>query len=236
MNLAGRTNPKPLPRTRLSRERVLHAAIAVADEVGLESLTMRRLGAHLGVEAMSLYKHVASKDELLDGMIDLVVSEIDLPSAAVDWKTEMRERAYSARRVLASHPWAIGMMESRTELGPAALRYVDAVIGSLRAGGFSVAMAAHAFVVLDSFIYGFVVQEIGMAFDNSDEEAEQIGALEALANEYPHLAAVASEHAAGPGHTYEDEFDFGLKLILDALEAHALVNKPGRRTGKKSAG
>jgi len=197
---------------------------------------MRRLGTHLGVEAMSLYKHVASKDELLDGMVDMVVSQIDLPSATADWKTAMRERAYSARQVLASHPWAIGMMESRTEMGPAALRYVDAVIGSLRAGGFPVAMAAHAFVVLDSFIYGFVVQEIGMAFDNSDEAAEQTGALEALANEYPHLAAVAVEHAAGPGHTYEDEFDFGLKLILDALETHASVDKPVRRPGKKSAG
>jgi AcrR family transcriptional regulator len=215
---------------------VLHAAIAVADEVGLESLTMRRLGAHLGVEAMSLYKHVASKEELLDGMVDMVVSQIDLPSAAADWKTAMRERAYSARQVLASHPWAIGMMESRTEMGPAALRYVDAVIGSLRAGGFPVAMAAHAFVVLDSFIYGFVVQEIGMALDNSDEAAEKTGALEALANEYPHLAAVAAEHAAGPGHTYEDEFDFGLKLILDALETHASVDKPVGRPGRKSKG
>jgi len=220
--LAGRTDPNPRPRTPLSRERVLHAAIAVADQVGLESLTMRRLGRHLGVEAMSLYKHVASKDEILDGIVDIVVGEIDLPSAEADWKTAMRQRAASARQVLASHPWAIGMMESRAAMGPAALRYTDAVIGSLRAGGFSVEMAAHAFLLLDSYIYGFVVQETSFLFDTSEETAEPAGAiLETLpADRYPHLAEMAMEYVTRPGHNYADEFEFGLDLILDGLETH----------------
>jgi len=201
---------------------VLHAAVAVADQVGLESLTMRRLGSHLGVEAMSLYKHVASKDDILDGIVDIVVSEIDLPSTEADWKTAMRQRAFSARQVLASHPWAIGMMESRAAMGPAALRYVDAVIGSLRAGGFSVEMAAHAFVLLDSYIYGFVVQEMSFPFETSEETAEPARAvLQTLpANQYPHLAEMAIEFVTRPGHNYAVEFEFGLDLILDALETH----------------
>ena len=201
---------------------MLHAAIAVADEVGVESLTMRRLGRHLGVEAMSLYKHVAGKDEILDGIVDIVIGEIDLPSAGADWKPAMRQRANSARRVLASHPWAIGMLESRGAMGPAAMRYVDAVIGSLRAGGFSVEMAAHAFLLMDSYIYGFVVQELSFPVGISEENTEPARAvLQTLpANQYPHLAEMAREHVARPGHTYVDAFDFGLGLILDGLETH----------------
>jgi AcrR family transcriptional regulator len=222
LDLASRTDPNPPTRTPLSRERVLHAAIAVADQVGLESLTMRRLGRHLGVEAMSLYKHVASKDEILDGIVDIVVSGIDLPSAEADWKTAMRQRAISARQVLASHPWAIGMMESRAAMGPAALRYVDAVIGSLRAGGFSVETAAHAFLLLDSYIYGFVVQETNFPFDTTEETSEPTEAiLQTLpAAQYPHLAEMAIEYVTRPGHNYADEFKFGLDLILDGLETH----------------
>jgi AcrR family transcriptional regulator len=222
LDLASQTDPNPQPRTPLSKERVLQAAIAVADEVGLESLTMRRLGRHLGVEAMSLYKHVASKDEMLDGIVDIVVGEIDLPSAEANWKTAMRQRAVSARQVLASHPWAIGMMESRAAMGPAALRYTDAVIGSLRAGGFSVEMAAHAFLLLDSYIYGFVVQEMSFAFDTTEETAEPAAALlQTLpADHYPHLAEMAIEYLTRPGHNYADEFEFGLDLIIDGLETH----------------
>src|SRR5947209_20505202 len=133
------------PRIRLSRERVLRAAVALADDTGIGSLSMRKLGDALGVEAMSLYNHVANKDDLLDGMVDFVFSEIDLPSGGADWKTSMRHRGVSARQALARHPWAIGLMESRTSPGPATLRHHDAVIGSLRRGGFSIEMAAHAF-------------------------------------------------------------------------------------------
>ena len=213
----GGKNPKR--RQPLTREKVLAGAIAVADEIGLEALTMRRLGRHLGVEAMSIYKHVADKDEILNGIIDRVIGEVELPAEGADWRVAMKGRALSARRVLVSHPWAIGMMESRATLGPAALTYVDAVIGSLRAGGFSNAMAAHAFLLLDSYIYGFVIQELSMSFGTAEETAEQAGAtLETLpTDQYPHLADMAAEHFASPGFDYTQEFEFGLELILDGL-------------------
>jgi AcrR family transcriptional regulator len=220
MDMASPTDPNPKRRTPLTRERVLAAAVAVADQVGLESLTMRRLGQHLGVEAMSLYKHVANKDEILDGIVDIVIGEIDLPSAQADWRSAMRQRAVSARQVLASHPWAIGMMESRSTMGPAAMRYIDAVIGSLRAGGFSVEMAAHAFLLLDSYIYGFVVQEMGFSLDSPESPGEAAEAtLQALpADQFPHLTEMAAEYATQPGYNYSDEFDFGLDLILNGLQ------------------
>jgi AcrR family transcriptional regulator len=215
----GEIDSNPSERVPLSRERVLHAAVAVADQGGLESLTMRRLGQHLGVEAMSLYKHVASKDEILDGIIDIVVGEIDLPSPGVEWKAAMQQRAISARQVLASHPWAIGMLKSRNAMGSAALRYTDAVIGSLRSGGFSVEMAAHAFWLLDSYIYGFVVQELSLPFPTSEETVERAALQTLPATEYPHLIEMATEHVAAPDQ-YATEFKFGLDLILDGLEKH----------------
>jgi AcrR family transcriptional regulator len=217
--MATQQGEKAGQRLPLTRERVLHAAIALADEAGLESLTMRRLGRRLGVEAMSLYKHVSGKDEILDGIVDFVIGEIDLPPAEANWRAAMRGRAVSARAVLASHPWAVGMLESRAAMGPATMRYVDAVIGSLRAGGFSVEMAAHAFLLLDSYIYGFVVQETSFRLDMS-YDAESAGALlEALpTDQFPHLAEMAAVHAA-TGRDYADAFELGLDLILDGLEA-----------------
>jgi AcrR family transcriptional regulator len=220
--MSSRTDESPQSRKPLSRERVLAAAIAIADEAGLDALTMRRLGQQLGVEAMSLYKHVANKGDILDGMVDMVIGKIDLPPPEADWRTAMRQRAFSARQVLASHPWAIGMLESRTSMGPASTRYVDAVIGSLRAGGFSVEMAAYAFLVLDSHVYGFVVQESGFSVaapEGTTEPAETM--LETLPTyQYPHLAEMASEHLAHPDHYYDQAFEFGLELILDGLEQH----------------
>src|SRR2546428_12485454 len=170
--MAPRTDPTPEPRTPLSRERVLRAAAALADESGIDSLTMRKLGDALGAEAMSLYNHVANKDDVLDGMVDLVFSEIGLPSGGTDWKTAMRQRAISAREVLSRHRWAIGLMESRSSPGSATLRHHDAVIGSLRNRGFSIEMAAHAFSALDSYIYGFALQEASLPFETGEETAE----------------------------------------------------------------
>ena len=162
------SEPKdPRRRRPLTRERVLRAAVALADRHGVESLTMRRLGGKLGVEAMALYKHVANKDEILDGIAELVVGEIEIPAAGSEWRTAMRQRAVSARRVLKRHPWAIGLMESRGSSGPATLRYVDAVLGTLRGGGFSVEMATHAFWLLDSYVYGHVIQEISLPIGTS---------------------------------------------------------------------
>lgn len=213
-------------RIPLSRERVLRAAVALADESGVGSLTMRKLGQTLAVEAMSLYNHVANKEELLDGMVDLVFSEIDLPSDGVDWKTAMRQRAVSARQALSRHPWAIGLMESRTSPGSATLRHHDAVIGSLREAGFPIAMTAHAYSVLDSYIYGFALQEASLPFDTSETTAEVAQRiLDHLPHdEYPHLTELATGHVLQPGYHYGDEFEFGLDLILDGLER--VVNRP----------
>lgn len=210
---------KPDPRAPLSRERVLRTAVALADVGGITSVTMRGLARELGVEAMSLYHHVAGKEDLLDGMVDRVFGEIRRPRGE-DWKTAMRERAISARQVLLRHRWAIGLMDSRSEPGPATLRHHDAVIGSLREAGFSIEMAAHAFALLDSFIYGFVLQEASLPSGSSEDLAEVAEAiLEDLpAEDYPHLAEMTIEHVLQPGYSFEDEYEFGLDLILDGLE------------------
>jgi AcrR family transcriptional regulator len=217
-------------RIPLTRERVLHAAVALADESGSESLSMRRLGEAVGVEAMSLYHHVANKDDLLDGMIDVVFGEIELPSDCADWTGAMRQRALSARRVLSRHGWAIRFMESRTSPGPATLRHHDAVLGCLRNAGFSVRLAAHAFSVLDSYIYGFALQERSLPFDTPRQTAEL--AQEMLAalslDEYPHLAELTTQHVLQPGYDFGGEFAFGLDLILEGLgRARGNAGQPG---------
>ncbi len=218
--MAPSAKPATQSRTPLSRERVLRAAVAFADESGIATLTMRKLGEALGVEAMSLYNHVASKGDLLDGMIDLVFSEIGLPSGGSDWKTAMRQRAISARQVLSRHRWAIGLMESRSSPGPATLRHHDAVIGSLRQAGFSIALAAHAFSVLDSYIYGFALQEASLPFDTGEETAglAQMIMARFTPGEYPHLSELTVEHVLQPGYDYANEYEFGLDLILDGLD------------------
>jgi AcrR family transcriptional regulator len=209
----------PRRRTPLSRDRVLRAALALADKGGIESLTMRKLARKLRVEAMSLYNHVANKDDLLDGLVELVLSEIEVPSIGADWKPAMRRRAISARDVLSRHPWATRLIESRTKPGPATLRYHDAVLGILRAGGFSIEMAVHAFSILDSYVFGFAVQDISLAFATSTEVA-QVGAtiLEQFPrDEYPYLAETI-EHAMRSAYDHAPEFEFGLDLILEGLE------------------
>ncbi len=207
-------------RATLTRDAVLAAAVALADEHGIASVTMRRLGEAVGVEAMSLYNHVANKEDLLDGMVDLVFGEIDLPAADADWRTAMRERAHSVRRALSQHRWAIGLMETRTSPGPATLRHHDAVLGCLRHAGFSVPLAAHAFSALDSYIYGFALQERNLPFDTPEETTELARDLLAAlpADTYPHLAELTAEHVLRPGYDYGDEYEFGLGLLLDGLE------------------
>jgi AcrR family transcriptional regulator len=162
-------------RAALTRERILRAAISLADRDGIESLSMRKLGQELGVEAMSLYNHVRNKVDMLDGMVDVVFSEIDLPADGIDWRTAMRQRAISARQALLRHPWAIGLMESRATPGPATLRHHDAVLGSLRRASFSVDMAAHAYSILDGYIYGFALTELTLPFRKPGEVAEVAG-------------------------------------------------------------
>jgi AcrR family transcriptional regulator len=209
----------PRGRAPLSRERVVRGAVAVADAGGIGSLTIRSLAQELGVKPMSVYHHVANKDEILDGIVDLVFGEIGLPSADGDWRSEMRQRAISARRVLNRHPWAIGLLESRTTPGPATLRHHDAIIGTLRRAGFSVEMTAHAYALLDSYVYGFALQEATLPFSGPDTVAEVADPFMQRfpAGQYPHLVEMATEYVLAPGYDFGDEFDFGLGLILDAL-------------------
>jgi AcrR family transcriptional regulator len=194
--------------------------MAHADKGGLETLTMRRLAELLQVAPMALYRHVANRDDLVDGMVDIVFSEIGLPPSGVDWKTAMRQRAISLRDVLSRHRWAIGLMESRRSPGPANLRHHDAVIGSLRQGGFPIEMAAHAYSVLDGYIYGFALTKMNLPFDTSEEIADVAHSmLEPFPpGEYPHLVEILTEHVMKPGYYYGDEFEYGLDLILDGLE------------------
>jgi AcrR family transcriptional regulator len=211
---------------------VLRAAIALADEAGVESLTMRKLAKELGVEAMSLYNHVANKDDLLDGIVEIVFSEIELPPPGADWKTAMRLRAISTRQALSRHRWAVGMMESRMTPGPANVRLHDSVLGCLRRTGFSVEMAVHAYSVQDSYIYGFALQEKGFALQRdslpADEESLAKAMLRQLPpNEYPYIAETVGGYVTGDGFEFADEFEFGLDLILDALERLRDTASPG---------
>src|SRR5215472_11700822 len=206
-------------REPLSRDRVLRAAVALADEGGIGALSMRRLGDALGVEAMSLYNHIASKDDLLNGMIDLVFGEIDLPACEGDWKSAMRQRAISAREVLGRHRWAIGLMESRASPGPATLQHHDAVLGCLRAGGFSLEMTAHAYALLDSYIYGFALQEASLPFETPEETSKVAQDIfgQFTADQYPYLTELTVNHVLQPGYSFGHEFEIGLDLILDGL-------------------
>ena len=213
------TKQKIATRRPLSSAQVLQAAVALADEAGLEGFSMRGLAKELGVVPMALYKHVANKEELLDGMVDIVFGEIELPSGDLDWKSAMRRRAISVREALKRHSWAIGRMESRNP-GPANLRYHDAVMGCLRKAGFPFEMAVHAYSVQDAYIYGFALQERDLAFETPDSagaaaqrRAETIGAFD----DYPYLGEVATKLPES-GYDNAVEFAWGLDLILDGLE------------------
>ena len=218
-------------RAPLSRERVLQTAVELAARDGIESLTMRKLADELGAGAMSLYHYVPNKEELLDGMVDIVFGEIELPSTDVDWKTAMRRRAISTREVLNRHRWAVGLMESRATPGPASFRLHDAVLGCLREGGFSIEQTIQAYSVQDAYIYGFALQEKSLPFEDAaggaavaqeqvrqfaEQAREQQSA--ALAEEFPYLAEVVAGHVAKVGYDFTAAFEYGLDLILDALE------------------
>src|SRR5690348_17244236 len=201
------TGEAAVRRVPLSRDQVLRAAVALADNSGVAALSMRKLGEAVGVEAMSLYNHVASKGDLLDGMVDIVFSEIGLPAGDAGWKTAMRQRAISAREVLSRHRWAIGLMESRRSPGPATLRHHDAVLGCLRQAGFSIELTGHAYSLLDSYIYGFALQEASLPFDSAEEtpELSQEIAGQLPVGAYPHLTEFAVAHVLQPGYRYDEE-------------------------------
>ncbi|MFE4727743.1 TetR/AcrR family transcriptional regulator [Microbacterium sp. NPDC056736] len=204
----------------LSKHRVVLEAIRLADREGVDGLSMRRLADALEAGAMSLYHYVANKDELLDAMTDVVFEEIELPSEETDWQSAMRRRAVSARQALARHPWAIGLMESRTSPGPANLRHHEAVIACLRKAGFSVLMATHANWLLDSYVYGFALQASSLPFDTADEladMAEDVYLPQLPPDEFPYLNESAAALAAA-GFDPTEQFTFGLDLVLAALE------------------
>ena len=211
----------PKTRTPLTRERILRAALDLADRDGLEGCTMRKIGARLGVEAMSLYRHVTGKEDLLSGLVDLVFAEVELAApGAADWRTAMRDRAHSHRAAMRRHPWAIGFMEGRMQPGPASLRVHDATLGVLREGGFPVRAAVHGMSAVDAYVYGFALQERdlparahGATADVMREQARRVPDM----NAYPYLVEAMGEFA-GAGYDFDAEFAFGLELILDGIE------------------
>jgi AcrR family transcriptional regulator len=232
MPVATRAEPGPVPRTPLSRERVLRAAIRIADESGVESLTMRRVAEDLGAEAMSLYYHVAGKEALLDGIADAVVAEIneavgalDLPAAGAQWKAAARQRILAARQVLLRHPWAPRVFETRTTTSLAVLLYYDGLVRLMRDGGFSWDLIHHATHALGSRALGFSQELFDPGTGSTDDQA---AALEGLASQIPHLVGMLMEVAHDdPGSTLgwcddQTEFEFGLDVILDGLDRKRL--------------
>lgn len=219
------TEPRTPPekRTPLNKQRILEGAANLADAKGITALTMRRLAEELGVKPMTLYHHVTNKDEVLDGMVDAVFREIDLPPEDLEWKPAMRRRTQSARTVLLRHPWAVSLMETRTAPGPATLGHHDAVIGCFRKAGFTILMTAHAYSLIDSYLYGFVLTEVNLPFDSTEETHEVAEAImeQFPAGDYPYLTELATEHILQPGYNYSNEFDFGLDLILEGMERSA---------------
>lgn len=218
--LPNQSGTPPKRKERLTRERVLRAAIEMADLGGIEKLTMRALAQSLGVEAMSLYYHVKNKDDMLDAMLDIIITEVDIPVPGDDWMSAQHRRATSLHEMLTRHPWAAPLMESRSNPGPASLRYYDAIIGSFRRAGFSIAMAAHAVSAIDAYVYGFGLQQLSLPFEDETDVGEVAEALlEALPpDEYPHLTEMILDHALQPGYDYGAEFAWGLDLILDGFE------------------
>jgi AcrR family transcriptional regulator len=214
----------------LSRERVLQAALELADARGFGAISMRNVAKELGVEAMSLYNHVANKEDIVDGLIDIVFSEIEVATpGSADWRTAMRQRAISVRAALNRHRWAVGLMEGRMTPGPATVQNHDAVLGCLRESGFSFRAAVHAYSLMDAYIYGFALQEKGLPFDAAEETAhvmqrqrQNVPAMD----DYPYLVEAATELAKA-GYDYDTEFEFGLDVILDGLERLRDDAEPG---------
>lgn len=213
------SNQEKSAKPKLSRERVLTEALALADHIGIDGFTIRKLADALDSKPMTIYHHVPNKEAIIDGMVDLVFAEIDLPPTDVHWKIAIAKRSHSAREVLARHPWAAPLMESRTNPGPATLGHHDAVLGCFRSAGFSVEMTAHAYALIDAFIYGFALQEASLPSTGGQDMEELAAAITAQFEDgqYPHLIEFTVEHVMQPGYDFTTEFDFGLALILDGL-------------------
>jgi AcrR family transcriptional regulator len=203
----------------VNRKRTLELALEVADSEGIRAVTMRRLARELGVEAASLYHHVRGKGEILDGLVDTVSAEIELPAPTPGWRDTIHRRARNTRAVLLRHPWAMSLMASRTTPGPATLALLEAGIRALREGGFPVAKAAHAVSAVDSYVHGFVLQEVNLPFHDETELASMTGAImeQFPASDYPHLFELTIEHVLQPGYAYGNEFASGLEIVLTGV-------------------
>ncbi len=208
---------------KLSRERVIAAAVALADRIGIEAFTIRKLADELDTKPMSIYHHVPNKEAIIDGMVDAVFAEIGKPSQHVPWKEAMSHSAQSMCEVLGRHPWATPLMDSRANPGPATLTHHDAVIRCFREAGFSVEMTAHAVALVDAFIYGYALQVAALPATGGDEMAELADEITASfePDQYPHLMEFTATHVMQPGYDFTKEFDFGLSVVLDGLEAAA---------------
>jgi AcrR family transcriptional regulator len=215
----GRRSAEVASSAPLNRERTLAIALEVADEEGIDAVTMRRLARELGVEAASLYHHVNGKDEILDGLVEAVADEIELPMPSPDWRAAISQRAHNTRSSLRDHPWAVSLMASRTSPGPATLRLLETGIRCFREGGFSVVLAAHAVSAIDSFVHGFVLQEVNLPFrDESQLTAMTTAIMEAFpATEFPYLFEMTVEHVLQPGYDYGEEFDSGLEVVISGI-------------------
>lgn len=212
------SNPDTASQVPLSRERVLQAALRMVDQGGIEALSMRKLALELGVQAMSLYNHVANKDEIIDAIVDVVASEIEVPDRGIDWKIAMRRRATSAHEVLVRHPWATMAIVSRANVGPAMLSYVDATLGCLCEAGFSLEMADRVWNAIDSHIYGFTLQELNFPFEAAEySEVAQTGLSLIPADNYPYLNRL-THHVIDGSYDGIHDFDFGLELLLNGLD------------------
>jgi AcrR family transcriptional regulator len=211
------------PRPRLNASRVIEEAVSLADEIGIDDLTIRRLATALDVKPMTIYHHVSNKEAIIDGMVDYVFDQVDLPQTDMGWRTAILLRSQSLRRVLAVHRWAPPLMEARTSPGPATLRHHDAVIGCFLGGGFSLEMTAHAYAVIDSYLYGYALQEANLPATGGEEMAELAASMaeQMPMDAYPYLAEFTAEVVLQPGYDFADEFEFGLGLILDGLAGSA---------------
>jgi AcrR family transcriptional regulator len=218
--MATQAHPRQEPRIPLSRERILRAAIELADQGGIEALSMRKLGQELGVEAMSLYNHVANKDDLLDGIVEAVTAEIDLPPEGTDWKAAIRHTAIASHEVFLRHRWACSLMMRGTTVSPARMQWMEAVLRTLREAGFSADMTHHAYHALDSHITGFTLWQVNMPFETKAElvDMAQDFMKQIPADEYPYVIEHAEQHLAPSSPDGATEFEFGLDLILDGLE------------------
>jgi AcrR family transcriptional regulator len=214
-------------RTPLSRERIIDAAAAVADRAGVSAVSMRSVAKELGVEAMSLYHHVPSKEAMLDDLADWVFERIELPQVGATWREALTGRARSALSVLTAHPWALGMMESRPNPGPALLQHHDRLLGVLMAEGFSAALAAHAFSAIDAYVYGFALTWTSLPFEPGDGAEEAFAVKVAASAElYPHIARSRAELFGDGVYAFADEFDYGLELLLEGLERRVADESP----------